>query len=151
MKNLDLQHYLQTQIAQTPIRLRGITNDRIGSQLFTRNVFSTLQKFATDFLQQQSEPRIIVMPGLRGTGKTSLLAQLFTSLPDQNITKLYLSVDEAIRRFDVDLWDIVENYEELIGKHLEEFSTPLALLLHCPARSCNIHQYNITMTPSFEE
>ena len=129
MRNLELQHYLQTQIVHTQARLLSITNDRSGNPLFTRSIFSTLQKYASSFLQQQGDPKIIVMPGLRGTGKTTLLAQLFASLSNQNITKLYLSVDEAIRRFDVNLWDIIENYEELIGKHLEEFSTPLFLFL----------------------
>lgn len=69
------------------------------------------------------------MPGLRGTGKTTLLAQLFLSLPNENVTKVYLSVDEAIKRFDVNLWDIIENYEELIGKRIEELDAPLFLFL----------------------
>lgn len=129
MKNIELQQYLQTQIVQLPKRLASFTNDRNGKELFTRNVFSVLQKYADNFLEQKGDPRIIVMPGLRGTGKTTLLAQLFMALTDQNITKLYLSVDEAIKRFEVNLWDIIENYEELIGKHLEEFSAPLFLFL----------------------
>ncbi len=98
-----------------------------GKPLFRRNAFLALQKYANDFLQKRTEPRIIVMPGLRGTGKTTLLAQLFLSLPDEKVTKIYLSVDEAIKRFDVNLWDIVENYEELIGKRIEEMDTPLFL------------------------
>ena len=129
MKNVELQHYLQTQIAQTQVRLKSFTNDRSGNQLFTRNIFSVLQNYAADFLHERSDPRIIVMPGLRGTGKTTLLAQLFMVITGENITKLYLSVDEAIKRFEVDLWDIIENYEELIGKHLEELKAPLFLFL----------------------
>lgn len=129
MKNKELQEYIQAQIVQSPKRLKGLTNDMQGNPLFKRSVFLVLQKYVNDFLEKGSEPRIIVMPGLRGTGKTTLLAQLFLSLPNDNITKLYLSVEEAIKRFDVNLWDIVENYEDLIGKHIEEIDAPLVLFL----------------------
>ena len=129
MKNIELQHYLQTQITQTTKRVASFTHDRDGNPLFTRTVFSVLQQYAADFLQGKSDPRVIAMPGLRGAGKTTLLSQLFATFTDPNITKLYLSVDEAIRRFNVNLWDILENYEELLGKHLEEFSTPLIFFL----------------------
>lgn len=129
MQNKGLQEYIQTQIVQSQKRLKGMTNDLQGAPLFKRSVFLDLQKYLTDFLENETEPRIIVMPGLRGTGKTTLLAQIFLSLPDEKITKLYLSVEEAIKRFDVNLWDIVENYEVLIGKHIEEMDEPLILFL----------------------
>jgi len=129
MKNKELQEYIQSQIVQSQKRLKGLVNDMDGKPLFKRRVFSDLYKYASDFLKNGNEPRIIVMPGLRGTGKTTLLAQLFLSLPDNNMTKMYLSVEEAIKRFDVDLWDIIENYEDLIGKHLEDFDSPLFLFL----------------------
>lgn len=129
MKNKELQEYIQAQIIQSPKRLKGLTNDMQGKPLFKRSVFLVLQKYVNDYLNKGGEPRIIVMPGLRGTGKTTLLAQLFLSLPNDNITKLYLSVEEAIKRFDVNLWDIIENYEVLIGKHIEEIDVPLILFL----------------------
>lgn len=129
MKNKELQEYIQTQIAQSQKRLKGMTKDMQGKLLFKRSVFLVLRKYVADFLKKGSEPRIIVMPGLRGTGKTTLLAQLFLSLPNENVSKLYLSVEEAIKRFDVNLWDIMENYEALIGKHIEEIDAPLILFL----------------------
>lgn len=129
MKSKELQEYIQAQIIQSPKRLKGLTNDMQGKPLFKRSIFLALQKYVADYLQKGTEPRIIVMPGLRGTGKTTLLAQLFLSLPNENITKLYLSVEEAIKRFDVSLWDIMENYEVLIGKYIEEIDEPLILFL----------------------
>lgn len=134
MKSAELQNYIQTQIVQAPKRLEGMVNDMFEQPLFKRNIFTALQKYALDFIGKRSEPRIIVMPGLRGTGKTTLLAQLFLALPVINITKFYLSVEEAMNRFDclrgkaqVNLWDIFDAYEVVIGKHLEEFSAPLLL------------------------
>ncbi len=127
MRNKALQGYLQAQIVQSPKRLEGVTRDIDDKPLFKRSVFLVLEKMASDFLKKRTEPRVIVMPGLRGTGKTTLLAQLFLSLPNEGVTKFYLSVEEAAKRFDVNLWDIIENYEELIGKHLEELNEPLLL------------------------
>jgi predicted AAA+ superfamily ATPase len=127
MKHAELIEYIQTQIVQSPKKLAGLANDQQGSPLFKRDIFAVLQQYAIDFQNNKTEPRIIVMPGLRGTGKTTLLAQLFLSLP--NVAKLYLSVEEAIKRFDVNLWDIIENYEELISKHIEELREPLFLFL----------------------
>lgn len=129
MKNKELQEYIQSQMVQSTKRLKGLTSDIQGKTLFKRSVFLVLKKYVNDFLQKESEPRIVVMPGLRGTGKTTLLAQLYLSLPNENVTKLYLSVEEAIKRFDVNLWDIIENYEELVGKHVEELDAPLILFL----------------------
>ncbi len=129
MKNKELQEYIQTQITQAPKRLKGMDSDMQGKPLFKRSVFLVLQKYVNDFLKKGTEPRIIVMPGLRGTGKTTLLAQLFLSLTNENIAKFYLSTDEAVKRFDVNLWDVIENYEALIGRHIEETDDPLILFL----------------------
>jgi predicted AAA+ superfamily ATPase len=126
MKNIQLQEYLQSQIATTPTRLKGIVNDFEGKPLFKRTIFTTLQSYLDN---KGGDPRIIVMPGLRGTGKTTLLSQLYLSIKSENVTKLYLSVEEAIIRYDVDLWEIIENYEILIGKSLEELDEPLYLFL----------------------
>lgn len=126
MKNIPLQEYLQSQIATAPSRLKGVVNDMEGKPLFKRTIFATLLSYLSN---KESDPRIIILPGLRGTGKTTLLSQLYLSLKSENITKLYLSVEEAITRFDVDLWEIIENYEILIGKSLEELEEPLYLFL----------------------
>lgn len=127
MEHEALLSYLQTQLVQASKRLSGLAHDIEGKLLFKRNIFLTLQQYATTFLEKRRDPRIIVMPGLRGTGKTTLLAQLFLSLPNENLTKIYLSVEEAIKRFDVTLWNIIETYEVLLDKHLEELNTPLFL------------------------
>jgi len=128
MKNKELQEYVQAQIVSAPKRLRGMANDAQGKPLFKRSVFFELRRRLLDFLEKGGEPRIIVMPGLRGTGKTTLLAQLFLSL-DGNVSKFYLSADETIKRFGIGLWDVFENYEELVGKRLEEIDAPLILFL----------------------
>jgi len=108
MKNKELQEYLQTQITQSPKKLSGLLKDIQGETLFKRSVFLVLQKYLKGFLTNRNDPRIVVMPGLRGTGKTTLLAQLFFPLSNANTEKLYLSIDEIVKRFNVDLWQVID-------------------------------------------
>lgn len=127
MKNKELKEYLQTLISQSENRAKGMTMDANGNPLFKRNVFFELNDIVNSFLKKGTDPRIIVMPGLRGTGKTTLLSQLYLSLKENS--KLYISIEEAVRRFNVNLWDIIEAYEEIIGKRLEELDEPLIIFL----------------------
>lgn len=127
MENKELKKYLQTLISQSDNRAKGMTIDINGNPLFKRGIFFELNDIINNFLQKGTDPRIIVMPGLRGTGKTTLLSQLYLSLKENN--KLYISIEEAVRRFGVNLWDIIEAYEEIIGKRLEELDEPLIIFL----------------------
>lgn len=48
-----------------------------------RSAFFKLKKHVDNFLEGSSENRFIVMPGLRGVGKTTLLFQLYDCLIDE--------------------------------------------------------------------
>ena len=50
MKNIELQEYIQTQIVQAPKRLKSLTSDILGNNLFKRDVFLSLQKYMNDYL-----------------------------------------------------------------------------------------------------
>ena len=127
MINSEIIRYLQTHTAQSTKRLEGYTKDSQWRPLFKRSVYLELEKHIHSFQKGNLEPRIIIMPGLRGTGKTTLLAQLFLNLPTHNLNKLYISVDEVIKRFDINLWDLLDHYEDLLGFHLEDLKEPLFL------------------------
>jgi len=126
--------YLQTHIAQSVKRLEGYTRDSNGHILFKRSVYFDLEKHIKAFCEGNTDPRMIVMPGLRGTGKTTLMAQLFLNLSELGSGKFFISVDEVVKRFDINLWDLFEYYEEILGTHLEDLKEPLVLFLdeiHC--------------------
>src|SRR3989338_8646568 len=128
MSNQELLEYIQTQIAQSSNRLNGYTKDPQGHELFKRSVYLILEKYVKDFLKGTiSDPRIIIMPGLRGTGKTTLLAQLFLNQLTSGVEKLYISADEVVKRFDAGLWELSEHYEKLVGSRFEELKQPLIL------------------------
>lgn len=128
MSNQELLEYIQTQIAQSSNRLNGYTRDSQGRELHKRSVYLILKKYVGDFLKGTiSDPRIIIMPGLRGTGKTTLLAQIFLNQISSGVDKLYISADEVVKRFDTGLWELLEHYEKLVGSRLEELKQPLVL------------------------
>lgn len=128
MSNQELLEYIQTQIAQSSNRLNGYTRDSQGRELHKRSVYLILAKYVGDFLKGTiSDPRIIIMPGLRGTGKTTLLAQIFLNQISSGVDKLYISADEVVKRFDTGLWELLEHYEKLVGSRLEELKQPLVL------------------------
>jgi hypothetical protein len=74
--------------------------------------------------------RWIIMPGLSGTGKTTILAQLFfeyINKLDSNKV-LYISL-ENISLLDSSLQEILEIYEQILGKRFEESQTPILLFI----------------------
>lgn len=120
--------YIQTAITQTEFRLRGNIVDNKGNLFPKRNAFVIFRKYIKDFVEKGIEPRWVVMPGLRGVGKTTLMAQLFfLNFAQKNVYKFYLSVDEIVRRFSASLWDVIEVYEEVLGKRIEQLDHKLIL------------------------
>jgi len=74
-----------------------------------------------------------MIPGLRGTGKTTVLWQLYRYLVEEKKIKLkyvlFLPVDELKTLVGGDIYEAVNCYEELLGRRLEELDRPVFLLL----------------------
>jgi len=72
-----------------------------------------IKRYLDDFLADKNvENRFIVMPGLRGVGKTTILFQLYDYLlSGKNIDYdniLYLTMDEIKKLYNYDLLEIVD-------------------------------------------
>ena len=74
-----------------------------------------------------------MMPGLRGTGKTTILWQLYRYLLERERIPLdhilFLPVDELRTLIGGNIYDAISCYEELLGSSLEEMREPIFLLL----------------------
>ncbi|MCL2115638.1 MAG: AAA family ATPase [Methanobrevibacter sp.] len=83
-----------------------------------REEYFKVKKYLDDYLNGNLEKRFIVLPGLRGVGKTTILFQLYDYLI--NIKKInpknliYLSMDQVISYFDTDLLKVVDSFLEEI-------------------------------------
>lgn len=72
MKTPKLKEYIQNQIAQSEERLKGYTRDITGNKFKPRNVYVLLRGYVKNFLKSGENPRMVIMPGLRGVEKTTL-------------------------------------------------------------------------------
>ena len=94
MNSLLINQYLQNQLSRSPALLKAYAQDEQGSKYLARNMFIRVEKLIKDFIEGQREIRIVSIPGLRGVGKTTLLAQLFLKFfPHHSGNMFYISAD----------------------------------------------------------
>lgn len=123
--------YVQNQIAQAPSRLKGHVTDLSGKPYPQRHIYRKLEGSLERFLQGQTEQRWIVVPGLRGIGKTTVLAQLFLHLATSKdiLRLLYVSLDEVTGLLDSNLMEILEAYETILGQSFERLEAPVFIFV----------------------
>ena len=120
--------FIRNQLAQAGSGLDALTYDDAGNKLPHRNVYNTLFGYMQEFAKGNSEPRWVAVAGLRGVGKTTLLAQLYTNFQAENSEKLYIPLDRAAS-LGFSLHDILAAYEEFLGISFEKLQKPLYLFL----------------------
>jgi len=119
--------FLQDQIANAEFRVKAYIFDENGKRRLGRNAFIRLLMHAQNFIANKSSIRWITMCGLRGAGKTTILAQLYEQIKIESRRKLFLSVDQ-IRIFGASLKDVLDVYEEITGP-FERLNEPVFLFL----------------------
>lgn len=128
----EILKYLQNQLVQSPFRMQTYVQDEQGKKYPQRNIYIKIDKYLKDFLYKpNTQDRWIIIPGLRGVGKTTILAQLFLShyqaVGQQRM--LYISLDEVVNILGSSLKDVLFAYETIIGESFEKLSKPLFLFI----------------------
>jgi len=105
----ELKSYIKDNQRKTEYNLKKIKN------LSHRSEYYKIKKYLDDFLEEDnSVKRFVVMPGLRGVGKTIILLQLYDYLINKkdidNKDILFLSMDEVVSYFNTDLLAVVDNF-----------------------------------------
>ena len=119
--NTTIEQYVNNQLNRNPYLVNSLIQDANGNKYIPRNAILNLKKYISDFQAGQREIRIICIPGLRGVGKTTLLAQLYDELfLKQKTHMLYLSADQIVNLLRADLNTTLEAYENVLGKSLEK-------------------------------
>lgn len=121
--------YLQNQIAQTDYQVDAYVFDEKGNKNPLRDAFVKINHYLEAFLSGAPEPRWIILSGVRGVGKTTLLSQLYSHSKLSNAQKIFLSVDQAIQYLGVSLNEILKTYEEILGSVFERLTKPIILFL----------------------
>jgi len=128
----EILRYVQNQIVQAPFRLKTYVQDEQGNKYPQRNIYGKVDKYLRDFLHNpDTQDRWIIIPGLRGVGKTTILAQLFLNhhqeVGDRRI--LYVSLDEVVNVLGSSLRDVLSAYERIIGESFETLTQPVFIFI----------------------
>ena len=125
--------YLEKQISTAPDRLYANIIDQNGTKLFDRFISVRIRKFLDNFQKGNNiENRWITIPGFRGTGKTTLLSQLYHMLLEQGVARdkiLYLSLEETIKLLQSNLYEIIGIYETIRGESIESIEDKVFLFI----------------------
>lgn len=134
-KKEEVLSFLQNQIQTNHQRLKNnIEDSSSGLKYPQRHAFIKLQKYVNEFMKGNREQRWVIIPGLRGVGKTTLLSQIyfyclenFKELDTQKV--IYISIDDIKNKLDVTLDDVLSAYFEILRTRIEELKHPVILLL----------------------
>lgn len=130
MNNLQVNQFLQNQISYAPALLRTYAQDELSNKYLKRNIFIRVKKLLNDFVAGQRELRMVAIPGLRGVGKTTLLAQLFLELfPRYPKEMLYISADQVVRHLRSDLYTVFEEYQKILGTSFERLDKEIFVFI----------------------
>jgi hypothetical protein len=127
--NPEAINYIKSQIIRDKDRLHPYV--RNGKWFFPkRHIYYRIVKYINDFLLGQTETRWVIIPGIRGVGKTTILAQLFFTYfkKVKNFHIIYISVDDIITA-GLNLSDVLTAYESVLEKTFESQPNPVLLFI----------------------
>ena len=125
--NQDLIQYLQKQILTTDDRLKHFTHNLNGEKHPSRFLYVKLQQYINDFLNRKSSNRMVIVPGFRGVGKTTLMAQICSDFKKKDFQVFFLSVEDLRNYLEVGINEIISAYEKIIGENLESVKKPILI------------------------
>lgn len=130
MANFEVKQYIARQLTEQAKILKLSAYDQNGKSYLRRYFYYCLDKHMRNFLEKGSEPRWVMVPGLRGVGKTTVLAQLFFAYQKRfNGRVLYVTLDEVTKKMNSNLFAVLDAYEELLGESYPSLSENVLLIV----------------------
>ena len=127
--NQELVQYLQQQIRTSDERLKRFTYSVAGRKYPSRFMFVKLKQYIEGFLNKTSANKMVIIPGFRGVGKTTLVAQTCIEYKNEGYKILFLSVEDANNLFNAGIAELMIAYENILGKNLESIEEPILIFL----------------------
>ncbi len=110
---MELREYVIRKIADAR-NLANIHTRKNGVDLPKRRFYISLKKRCDNFIKGSLDDKTIILPGLRGTGKTTALLQLYRYLTEERKMSedrvLYVSLDEVVELLGSSFYDIAMTY-----------------------------------------
>lgn len=132
MDNQKIKLYIQNQITRNRARLAQYVFENPNFTYPERFGVIRIKKLANDFLERNGEvSRWVIIPGLSGMGKTTMLAQLYFAVYRKVKTGhiIYISLDEVVELLGAGLKDVLTCYETILGVSFEESNEPIIILV----------------------
>ncbi len=130
---MELLSYIRRNIATAP-SLSRLYTQRDGVDLPKRRFYFALEKRCRRFIEGDMMSKSVVLPGLRGTGKTTALLQLYRYLtenlkiPRERV--LYINLEEVAQMLGSSLYEVVEVYlQEILESYPENLKEHVFLLV----------------------
>jgi len=117
-KEEKIQKYIEQQLKTSELNAKGYVFDVNNKKKPRRDVFKIIEKYFNLFLSNNTSYRWIDLIGLRGTGKTTILQQLYYSKKDLDAYFLILSVDDIVNVLQSNIMEVIQNFEKMIQKSL---------------------------------
>jgi len=124
-----IKEYINDQIAQADFRARAYVFDAQNKKRPNRNIFIKIQSHLDQFLAGNKAYRWVALTGLRGAGKTTIMYQLYHAKKNLDGYFLILSVDEITQTLGSNINEVVNVFEEIIGRPITNLDKPLFLFL----------------------
>jgi predicted AAA+ superfamily ATPase len=120
MRDPLVERYVLEKLRENETLMTRYT-EREGRKLDYRNLFLRLKEHVENHLHAPTPPtqRLIVMPGLRGVGKTTLLWQVYRYLREKGVpptSLFYLPVDEMRAFLGRSIAEVLQTYAEIVHR-----------------------------------
>jgi len=132
----DITKYIYNNLRETPILANNYIT-RNEEKLPQRNPYIKLEQYVDEFIKRNKEEKIerwLVLPGLRGTGKTTLILQIYDHLTNEvGIKKeniLYLSASDVKNYLGIGIRDVISQYiKEIHRTSLVELEEKIFIII----------------------
>jgi len=124
-----IMNYLNDQIAQAEFRARAYVFDENNKKRPNRNIYIKIKNYIHSFSEGDRSVRWLTLTGLRGSGKTTLMAQAYWDIRGLDSYRLYISADHIVQILGLNLYDVLSVYEDILGMSFEKLDKPLFLFI----------------------
>ncbi len=94
-----------------------------------RDIAKPIKQYVSDFFSQGTEPRMIGLAGLRGTGKTTLLWHLAEYIHSNHTTEIYFFNINTFRSLGISIFKALEYFQtHILKQRFNTFSKPIVFL-----------------------
>ena len=126
--NTDLKDRILEIITSAPADRSNWIEANTQNSGIQRRAFMKAKMHLDNFIKTPSNNNWLIMPGLRGIGKTTILTQLYNQTPSPNNRKFFISL-ERVRLIGGSMEDVIDVIEEVAGEKLDSIDEPIYIYL----------------------